>query len=318
MACPLAKTPVGCPPAPSMYRVQCFCFRAPGALAQRPLPSPPGATATAAADCLAHLATVATLFTPPPACFDAQCQSSKDAVFVASLAGPLLGFVAAAALALRRRPPPADAGASFEDPDTGVAFEAAPGAEPARDRFGELAFRPVSYTPWPVEDAAAAGGEAVRIGVGPVGATAPRTFIFDKVLPPPSRLVVVTLPRPLGVVFEEERRKGRAVVAAIAPGGSAEQRCRRAALDPGMAGSAPAPDDVLRACTATNVVYPTASLILGAQPPERHIVVYGADGQRWPQVATALKRGLVADGDVTLVLERRETGEGGVLRSPLI
>ena len=33
-------------------------------------------------------------------------------------------------------------------------------------------------------------------------------------------------------------------------------------------------------------------------------VVYGADGQGWSGVATALKRGKVADGEVTLVLER--------------
>ena len=49
--------------------------------------------------------------------------------------------------------------------------------------------------------------------------------------------------------------------------------------------------------------------MFSAQTPERAIVVYGADGQRWPQIATALKRGLVADGEVTLVLERRITEE---------
>ena len=88
-------------------------------------------------------------------------------------------------------------------------------------------------------------------------------------------------------------------------GGNAEQRCRRAALDPGLASTVPQVGDVLRGCTATNVVYPRGALLFGAQTPERAIVVYGAAGQRWPQVATALRRGLVADGDVTLVLERR-------------
>lgn len=32
--------------------------------------------------------------------------------------------------------------------------------------------------------------------------------------------------------------------------------------------------------------------------------VYGADGQKWPQVMTALKRGYKSDGEVTLVMER--------------
>jgi len=58
------------------------------------------------------------------------------------------------------------------------------------------------------------------------------------------------------------------------------------------------------AATATNLTYKTGALLFGAQLPERTIVMYGADGQKWPHVAAALQRGLVADGDVTLVLER--------------
>ena len=34
-------------------------------------------------------------------------------------------------------------------------------------------------------------------------------------------------------------------------------------------------------------------------------VVYGADGERWPKVITALRKGDVADGDVHLVFERQ-------------
>lgn len=41
------------------------------------------------------------------------------------------------------------------------------------------------------------------------------------------------------------------------------------------------------------------------KPPTRSIVVFGADGQTWPQVIAALQKGLVSDGPVTLVLERR-------------
>jgi hypothetical protein len=63
--------------------------------------------------------------------------------------------------------------------------------------------------------------------------------------------------------------------------------------------------DILRACTSTNIVYEPKALAFGMQPPTRAIVLYGADGQGWPQVVAALKKGLVADGPVTLVLERR-------------
>ena len=66
----------------------------------------------------------------------------------------------------------------FDDPATGVYFESPEGTFPERDRGGELAFRPVSYTPWPVE--AGTPGERLRIDVGPASKTSPRTFIFDR------------------------------------------------------------------------------------------------------------------------------------------
>ena len=50
---------------------------------------------------------------------------------------------------------------------------------PERDRRGELAFRAVSYTPWPVEEGAA--GERLRVEVGPVEGRQLRTFVFEKV-----------------------------------------------------------------------------------------------------------------------------------------
>lgn len=43
---------------------------------------------------------------------------------------------------------------------------------------GDLAFRPVSYTPWPVEKDYE--GERVRVPVGSVAARQPRTFVFNK------------------------------------------------------------------------------------------------------------------------------------------
>ena len=66
----------------------------------------------------------------------------------------------------------------FEDPSTGVVFETDEGKLPEKDRKGELAFKAVSYTPWPVE--AGAEGERVRVLVGPVGACMPRTYVFPR------------------------------------------------------------------------------------------------------------------------------------------
>ncbi|KAL4428114.1 hypothetical protein ABPG75_002203 [Micractinium tetrahymenae] len=243
-----------------------------------------------------------------PACFDADCERQKDMLLVASLAFPLL--VLAAAVAYLLRPPPQsslDEGSLFEDESTGTIFEAPEGAAPERDRKGELAFRPISYTPWPVEEGVE--GERIRIDVGAVGERAPRTFVFSKALPQPSQLVVATLERPLGIVFEEDKRRKRAVVAGFAPAGHAEQLAKRAALNPALAATAPREGDVLRACTATNIVYQPAALAFGAQKPKRAIVVFGADGQGWPQTIAALQKGLVADGPVTLVLERRLQGD---------
>ena len=61
----------------------------------------------------------------------------------------------------------------------GTLFEAPPGAAPERDRRGELAFRAVSWTPWPVEEEAE--GERLRLEVGTVGQLQKRTFVFEKV-----------------------------------------------------------------------------------------------------------------------------------------
>lgn len=240
--------------------------------------------------------------TPPPICFDSTCQSGKDAVFLVSLAVPLFLFVMAVAVLLVRGRSDLSL-KTFDDPQTGITFEAPEGAEPARDRHGELAFRVVGWTPWRVE--AGSPGEPLRVDVGPVGDTTPRTFLFEKVLRPPSQLVQVQLPRPLGIVFEEDAVGGRVVIAELIPGGNADRLFRKASLDSRLLSTSPKVGDVLRATSATNVIYKRGALLFGAQLPERTVVVYGADGQKWPHVAAALQRGLVADGFVTLVLERR-------------
>eukprot|EP00892_Ulva_mutabilis_P011490 jgi/Ulvmu1/8713/UM047_0053.1 len=239
------------------------------------------------------------------------------------------------------RPAPEGEGV-FEDPDTGAVFQTPPGKVPERDRRGELAFRAVSFTPFPVE--ADEAGERVRINVGPVGACQPRTFVFDKLLEasadpptasartpaaasrsggavtvadlaPPvatsaaparrrSQLVTVTLERPLGLIIEEDARTKRAAVADIVDGSRAAQRAQLAGFDRARRADAALRGDVVRAFTATNLVYPAKSLLFGMQPPQRQVVVFGADGQKWERVSAALKQGLKEDGPVTLVLER--------------
>ena len=47
--------------------------------------------------------------------------------------------------------------------------------------------------------------------------------MFEKLLPGPSELVQVTLPRPLGIVFEEDSRRGRAVVVEFVPDSLADR-----------------------------------------------------------------------------------------------
>lgn len=58
-------------------------------------------------------------------------------------------------------------------------------------------------------------------------------------------------------------------------------------LDRSRAIGAPAVGDVLRACTCTTFVFPTKSLF-GINPPQRHIITYGADDQKWPQARCAI------------------------------
>ncbi|KAG2446849.1 hypothetical protein HYH02_008006 [Chlamydomonas schloesseri] len=243
-----------------------------------------------------------------PVCFSQSCQEATDRAFLIALAVPLV--VAALSLAYILRPPPpelTESGRVFEDPATGTRFEAPEGVNPERDKNGELAYRPISYTPWPVDQSYE--GERVRIAVGPVADRQLRTYVFARSLAVPSDILTVTLPRPLGVVLEYDERFRRATVVDLIEGTHADQRRKRASLNSTLASEAVLPGDVLRAVTATNFVYPTRAL-WGAQAPERHIVVYGADRQTWSGVCGALKKGEAKDGEVTLVLERRRLRKG--------
>jgi hypothetical protein len=177
------------------------------------------------------------------------------------------------------------------------------GASRRCDVQGELAWRAVSYTPYPIEEGAE--GDRLRVQVGPVGERQLRTFVFERKLRQPSALLTVTLLRPMGVLFREERNRKRAAIDELAEGSKAAQKARVASYDRARRLEAPLPGDVLRGCTATTIAWPTKSLVFGAAPPQRYIVLYGADDQEWVSVAAALKSGRVADGPVTLVLERQ-------------
>lgn len=268
---------------------------------------------------------VAATASPTPfagACFDPACAAAADAAFAAAIAVPLTAAAALAAWWVLRRPPRelVESGRVFEDEETGTLFEvpgdAAEATAAERDKNGRLAFKvPGGYTPWPVDESAP--GERVRINVGRVGMTQPRTYVFERKLGGGggtggsssssggggSEIVVVTLPRPLGIIFEWDQSRRRSFVAGFVPGGNAEQLRKRAGLGPDKS-SAVCEGDILRAVTVTTPVWPTKAL-LGAVPPERHIVLYGADRTKWAELKIALRRGEVKDGPVTMVLERR-------------
>lgn len=248
-----------------------------------------------------HVSSFLAFVPPVSTCFDQECQASKDTFFVLSIAIPLLVFGSFAAYLISRR---RDGIVSLDSNEyTGTSkyeVDAEEESLVARDAKGEIAYRAVRYTPWLTEQGP--DDECIRINVGPVGRTLPKSYLFDKTLKEPSQLVTVTLPKPLGIIFEEDPRLKRVFVAEFIPDSEAESQSKRAALDPSISNKVPAVGDVLRALTTTVVTYKEGALI--AQGPEREIVVFGADGQTFSDVAAAMKRSYVSDGPVTLVLER--------------
>lgn len=272
-------------------------------------------------------------------CFDAACQAAQDRAFVAAVLFPLVASVAAGVFVWKspRAPSPRREGdeeqqqqrqqkqrqvdkpvVSFEDPATGMVFEG--DTLPERDRSGKLALRAFSFTPVPVEQGSP--GERIRVDVGEVGNRSPRTYVFETVLATDSKIVAVTLPRPAGVVFAEKKEKKllkagaevAIVVDEILDGSPAQKRLAAAKLDPSLEDSALVPGDVLRGFTTTNFVFRGAGLALlgaGLKPPAREVVVYGADGQSFPNVKAALQRGDSSDGDMTIIVERRRAKREG-------
>mmetsp|Transcript_25228 Transcript_25228/g.47686 ORF Transcript_25228/g.47686 Transcript_25228/m.47686 type:complete len:289 (-) Transcript_25228:299-1165(-) len=237
-------------------------------------------------------------------CFTEACQAAQDRDFLLATALPL---AVAAGIALKKfRSPP---NTRYLDPEQGsglyISLDTNEEEFLEKDRNGKLVYTPISYTPLPC--AADAPGERLRLEVGPVGARAKRTFVFEKTMRD-SIILAVTLPRPMGVVFEEQRPK-QAVAVELIPNTHAERAFKLAQFNKSLESEAVLPGDLLRAVTATTLVYPPQSLV-GVRIPRRTVVLFGADGQPWAKTAEALQRGVVGDGDVTLVLERRSHSSG--------
>ncbi len=132
--------------------------------------------------------------------------------------------------------------------------------------------------------------------------TTPRSYLFSPLNRANGQLYSITLEKPLGLIIEEDKKKGRARIVEIVPNSQAAQLASKAKLDPSVSASAPAVGDVLRGLTTTVVTWGEGALI--AQTPQREIVVFGCDNQKFRDVSVAMKRGLKSDGRVTVVLER--------------
>lgn len=68
----------------------------------------------------------------------------------------------------------------FESRD-GTVFQSPPGFEPERDKKGQLAYKAVSYTPWPIAEGSK--GQRLRIKVGPLSNQRPETYVFERQAP---------------------------------------------------------------------------------------------------------------------------------------
>jgi hypothetical protein len=113
----------------------------------------------------------------------------------------------------------------------------------------------------------------------------------------------VTATRPLGIVFEDDA-DGRARVADFVKGSDAARANDVAALAP-YGAQCCRRGDVLRAFTATQVVYKTTAALTGDLSGTKRVrTLFGADDVPWGEVSAALANGRVADGPITLVLER--------------
>jgi len=91
-----------------------------------------------------------------------------------------------------------------------------------------------------------------RPEVGEVGERSELPFAFERILGPPSDLFSVTLPRPMGIVFEMDTA-GLVRVVELVKDSQAAQGAAIARLGSGPAGGNVLVGDVLRAVTSTTM-----------------------------------------------------------------
>ncbi|KAI5068287.1 hypothetical protein GOP47_0016632 [Adiantum capillus-veneris] len=152
----------------------------------------------------------------------------------------------------------------------------------------------------------------VKVAVGPVGKLVERAFSVSRKLGPLSTISVVTLPKPLGIVFELSKAGNRRIfVAELIPNGNAERATRVSKLFEGkktrernngriIYGGAVNVGDLLLATTMVNVEVD----LFGLRAPQRVVMFFAAEGRTWTETMGAIQSSFVADGPVTLVLER--------------
>lgn len=160
--------------------------------------------------------------------------------------------------------------------------------------------------------------ERVKVDVGIVGKKRQRVFALRKrlgtrngVVGAESDIVEVTMERPLGIVVDRDLDGFMRVADFVE--GSRAGRANAVAQLQGMnqvGAQTPKKGDVVRAFTTTTLSYgPRAQLLGDLSGTKRAVVLFGADDQPWGKTIGALKNGLVADGPVTLILEReRDSG----------
>eukprot|EP00191_Tetraselmis_sp_GSL018_P009646 CAMPEP_0177607316 /NCGR_PEP_ID=MMETSP0419_2-20121207/17849_1 /TAXON_ID=582737 /ORGANISM="Tetraselmis sp., Strain GSL018" /LENGTH=319 /DNA_ID=CAMNT_0019101883 /DNA_START=57 /DNA_END=1017 /DNA_ORIENTATION=- len=181
-----------------------------------------------------------------------------------------------------------------------------------KDYWGNLVRSPFGYQSFPIEDPGYEGPNLrdqerwVKFSphVGLVGKRKALPYAFKRLLEPPSTLIIVRARRPLGIVFEMDDAGLVRVVELVRSSRAAQQSAvARLGADPDS-GAYPRVGDVLRAVTATTMDWGARAALLGdLSGSERRVVLFGADGQPWPEVQSALRSGLVADGDVEMVLD---------------
>jgi len=150
--------------------------------------------------------------------------------------------------------------------------------------------------------------ERVRVPLGRVGFTLEdRPFYFARTLGEGSSITAVSVDRPLGIVFVEEKGTGRPVVEFVAPEGNAGAKSRALAMTTGDPRAGVREGDVLRGFSCPRLIFDsTAQALVGdLGGAKRMLVLFDTDGQKFNKSMDALASGLRRDGPVRLVLERR-------------